>query len=154
METIHIRKAILTDLPVLLEFEQAIITAERPYDVTIKKEGTFHYYDIAALIAAPDAEVLVAECDGQVIGSGHARIRDAKPYLLFPQFAYLGFMYVDPAHRGKGVNKLIVEGLKAWAAAQGLVEVRLDVYAENQAAVKAYEKAGFQKLLVEMRLPL
>ena len=153
MENIHIRKAIVADLPVLLAFEQAIITAERPYDVTIK-EGTFHYYDIADLIASPHAEVLVAEYDGQVIGSGHARIREAKPYLLFPQYAYLGFMYVDPAHRGKGVNKLIVEGLKAWAAAQGMVEVRLDVYAENEAAVRAYEKAGFQQLLVEMRLPL
>jgi GNAT superfamily N-acetyltransferase len=153
METIHIRKAILSDLPVLLAFEQEIITAERPYDTTIK-DGIFHYYDIAGLMASPHAEVLVAECDGQVIGSGHARIRDAKPYLLFPQYAYLGFMYVDPAHRGKGVNKLIVEGLKAWAASQGMVEVRLDVYAENEAAVKAYEKAGFRKLLVEMRLPL
>lgn len=153
METIHIRKAILADLPILLKFEQAIIEAERPYDPTLK-EGTFHYYDIAAMIAASHVEVLVAEYNGQVIGSGYARIQDAKPYLLFPQYAYLGFMYVDPAHRGKGVNKLIVGGLKAWASSQGIVEIRLDVYDENGAAVKAYEKAGFRKLLVEMRLPL
>lgn len=153
METIHIRKAILADLPILLEFEQGIIAAERPYDPTLK-EGTFHYYDIAAMIAASHVEVLVAEYNGQVIGSGYAHIQDAKPYLLFPKYAYLGFMYVDPAHRGKGVNKLIVEGLKAWASSQGIVEIRLDVYDENEAAVKAYEKAGFRKLLVEMRLPL
>jgi GNAT superfamily N-acetyltransferase len=153
METIHIRKAILADLSILLEFEQGIIEAERPYDSTLK-EGTFHYYDIAAMIAASHVEVLVAVYNDQVIGSGYARIQDAKPYLLFPQYAYLGFMYVDPAHRGKGVNKLIVEGLKAWASSQGIVEIRLDVYDDNEAAVKAYEKAGFRKLLVEMRLPL
>lgn len=153
METIHIRKAILADLPILLEFEQHIINSERPYDPTIK-DGIFHYYDIAAMIAASDVEVLVAEYDGQLIGSGYARIKEAKPYLTFPQYAYLGFMYVEPAHRGKGVNKLIVEGLKAWASAQGMVEMRLEVYGGNEAAVKAYEKAGFRTNLVEMRLPL
>lgn len=153
METIHIRKAILTDLPILLEFEQAIIDAERPYDANLK-DGTIHYYDVAAMIAAPHVEVLVAECNGQLIGSGYARIQDAKPYLKFSQYAYLGFMYVEPAHRGKGLNKLIIQGLKAWASSQGMVEMRLDVYGGNEAAVKAYEKAGFRTNLVEMRLPL
>lgn len=153
MGTIHIRKAILAELPVLLEFEQAIINAERPYEANFK-EGTFHYYDIAAMIAAPDVEVLVAELNGELIGSGYARLRDAKPYHKFAQYAYLGFMYVDPAHRGKGVNKLIIEGLKAWASSQGMVEMRLEVYGGNEAAVKAYEKAGFCTNLVEMRLPL
>lgn len=153
MEQFHIRKATSADLPVLLAFEQAIITAERPYDDTLQ-EGEIHYYDVAAMIESPEVEVLVAECDGELIGSGYARIAHGKPYLKFPRLAYLGFMYVVPAHRGKGVNKLIVEGLKAWAIAQGMVEMRLDVYIENQAAVKAYEKAGFIRNLLEMRLPL
>jgi len=153
MENIQIRKAILADMPVLLAFEQGIVTAERPFDNSLK-EGTIHYYDIAAMIAASDVEVLVAQYNGQVIGSGYARIREAKPYLKFPKLAYLGFMYVDPAHRGKGVNKLIIAGLKAWAIEQGMVEMRLDVYADNETAVKAYEKAGFSKNLIEMRLPL
>ena len=153
MENIHIRKATLADLPVLLSFEQAIITAERPYDDTLK-DSEIHYYDVAAMIEAPEVEVLVAEYNGELIGSGYARIEYGKPYLKFPRLAYLGFMYVDPAHRGKGINKRIIEALKVWAIAQGMVEMRLDVYIENQAAVKAYEKAGFIGNLLEMRLPL
>ena len=150
---IHIRPAIAADLPVLLEFEQGIVAAERPFDNTLK-EGIIHYYDLAALITAEDAEVLVAEYAGEIIGSGHARIRDAKPYQVFPKYAYLGFMYVVPEHRGKGVNRMIIEGLGAWAVQQGIRELRLAVYADNAAAVRAYETFGCRQNLVEMRLPL
>lgn len=45
MNLIYIRKAQLSDLATLLEFEQGIITAERPYDPTLKEEK-IHYYDI------------------------------------------------------------------------------------------------------------
>jgi hypothetical protein len=37
MSTINIREAKLEDLNILLEFEQGIITAERPYDPTLKE---------------------------------------------------------------------------------------------------------------------
>ena len=153
MGTIIIRKAVQSDLPVLLTFEQGIVAAQRPFDATLK-EGIIHYYDIAAMIDAAHVEVLVAEANGELIGSGYARIQDAKPYQVFTQYTYLGFMYVVPAWRGKGVNKLILEGLKAWTQQQGITEMRLEVYDENGAALKAYEKAGFRKNLVEMRLPL
>lgn len=153
MQEIIIRKATQADLPVLLDFEQGVIAAERPFDSTLK-EGTIHYYDIAAMITALHIELLVAEAEGRLIGSGYARIDNAKPYLIFNQYVYLGFMYVVPSWRGKGVNKLIINGLKNWAQSQGIAEMRLEVYATNEPAVKAYEKAGFKQLLVEMRLPI
>ena len=58
---------------------------------------------------------------------------------------------VDPAHRGKGVNKLVIEALTKWAISQNMTELRLDVYDENSPAIRAYEKVGFSKHLVEMR---
>ncbi|MFX1706631.1 GNAT family N-acetyltransferase [Chitinophaga sp. CC14] len=153
MQEIIIRKATAADLPTLLEFEQGVITAERPFDPTLK-EGIIHYYDIAAMITASHIELLVAEAAGQLIGSGYARIEDAKPYVKFAQYAYLGFMYVTPSWRGKGVNKLIIDGLKTWAQSRGIVEMRLEVYNENEPAIKAYEKTGFSKHMLEMRLPI
>ena len=64
MSNIHIRKATLEDLPYLLKFEQGIISAERPFDETLVSEN-FHYYDLAERIKEPDAEVLVAEVNGE-----------------------------------------------------------------------------------------
>ena len=88
---------------------------------------------------------------GKLIGSGYARIEASKHYLLHTRHAYLGFMYVVPEHRGKGVNQLIIEALKQWSLSQNITELRLDVYSENQPAINAYEKAGFTKYLIEMR---
>ncbi|TDE46009.1 GNAT family N-acetyltransferase [Flavobacterium rhamnosiphilum] len=151
MHTITIRKAHRNDLEKLLEFEQGIITAERPFDPTLKEEK-IHYYDIEKMISAPHIEVLVAEIDSELVGSGYARIETAKPYLNHLNYAYLGFMYTDANHRGKGVNAKIIEALKEWCNLQDVFELRLDVYNDNSSAIKAYEKAGFKKHLVNMRM--
>ena len=147
---ISIRPATIKDLPVLLQFEQGVISAERPFDPTLKT-GEIHYYDIEHMINAPHIELLVAEQDGELIGSGYARIEDAKHYLQHPQHAYLGFMYTHPDHRGKGVNQKIMEALKQWALGKNMTELRLDVYYKNDSAIKAYEKIGFIRHMIEMR---
>lgn len=148
-----IRPAKREDLATLLTFEQGIIEYERPFDETLRKTP-ISYYDIAAMINDPDVEVVVAEENEQLIGSGYAKIIESKPFLTHSKHAYLGYMFVSEQARGKGVNQKIIARLEAWAKSRGINEVRLDVYAENSAAVRAYEKAGFKKNLVEMRKPI
>ncbi|SDI78729.1 N-acetyltransferase family protein [Mucilaginibacter sp. P25] len=149
-----IRKATIEDLPVLLQFEQGIITAERPFDSTLKPDP-ISYYDLEAFITSTDVQVLVAEIDGEIAGSGYARIKkNPDVYYDFEKYAYLGFMYVLPAYRGMGVNQAIIEELKKWTVEQGLTEIRLEVYNDNIGAIKAYEKAGFKKRMIEMRIRL
>ncbi|MCF0059283.1 GNAT family N-acetyltransferase [Dyadobacter sp. CY356] len=153
MSEIEIRPAKLSDLPALLLFEQGVIQAERPYDSLIKPDPVY-YYDIEEMIKASNIELLVAEIDGDVVGSGYARIENARHFLKYPMHAYLGFMYVDPSHRGKGINRKIIEGLKAWAISQHISELRLDVYSGNLPAINAYEKAGFKKQLINMHMEI
>ncbi|QTE37867.1 GNAT family N-acetyltransferase [Mucilaginibacter gossypii] len=149
-----IRKATIEDLPVLLQFEQGIITAERPFDSTLKPDP-ISYYDLEAFITSTDVQVLVAEIEGEIAGSGYARIKkNPDAYYDFEKYAYLGFMYVLPAYRGMGVNQAIIEELKKWTVEQGLTEIRLEVYNDNIGAIKAYEKAGFKKRMIEMRIRL
>jgi len=144
---ISCRTAVLEDLPTLLTFEQGIIKAERPYDETLRPDP-ISYYDIGELIKLEQAEVAVATDGDLLVGSGYALIKEGKPYRSFTHFAYLGFMYVLPEYRGQGVNQMIVEHLRQWSLQRGVTEARLDVYAGNAAAVRAYEKAS----LVDMRL--
>jgi len=80
MDQIIIRTATLADLDILFSFEQGIISTERPFDPTLR-EGKIHYYDLAQMIKAPSVEVMVAESDGKIIGSGYARIEESKNYL-------------------------------------------------------------------------
>ncbi|WP_114791224.1 GNAT family N-acetyltransferase [Niabella yanshanensis] len=147
----QIRKAYSGDLDTLLEFEQGIIEAERPFDVTLKT-GQFHYYNLKEMLNRDDCAIIVAEENGQLIGSGSARILDAKPYNNYGSYSFLGFMYVDPSFRGRGVNRLIIDALKEWTKSKGLSEIRLQVYSDNSSAINAYEKVGFKPILTEMRL--
>jgi len=150
MKDIFIRKATFNDVDTLLAFEQGVIDAERPFDPTLKQTGV-KYYNIDQMINSAEVELLVAASGDEVIGSGYARIENAKPYLLHEQHAYLGFMYVDPRYRGLGVNRKIIEALSSWSASRGITELRLDVYQTNESAIKAYEKAGFIRHLIQMR---
>ncbi len=137
----------------MLDFEQAIIEYERPFEELMQTEK-FNYYDLEELITDDVCEVLVAELNSQLIGSGYAKLKPSRHYLRDDFYGYLGFMYVDPNHRGKGVNQLIVNKLIEWSKNQGMKSISLTVFEDNDAAIKAYNKVGFRKQFVEMRLNL
>lgn len=147
------RAATQVDLPVLLDFEQDIIAYERPYNPTLKPDP-ISYYDLGELIDREDAEVVVAVAGEDIVGSGSVREKRVAAYFDPPLVAWLGFMYVHPDFRGRGVNGLIMDYLVDWARRRDLFELRLSVYAENDSALRAYEKRGFSPLLLEMRRPL
>lgn len=147
----QIRKANLKDLPVLMELEQGLIAVERTMDPTIK-EGDICYYDLQGFITADDTEVLVVEHNGKIVASGYARIKDDRHYLKHHKQGYLGFMFVVEEHRGKQLNKLIIDNLLIWCKNKGIFELRLDVYEDNIPAIRAYEKVGFTKHMINMRM--
>lgn len=147
----QLREALETDIPKLLEFEQGVVEAERPFNSGIADQGV-KYYDFQSLMESPQAILLVAELEGVLIASGYARIEKAKPYLKHDEHLYLGFMYVDPPYRGQGVNGALMRALISWGKTKGIREYRLDVYTKNSSAIQAYTKLGFKPLIVEMRL--
>lgn len=153
MNSTIIRSATLDDIEVLLTFEQGVIAAERPLTSALK-EDPINYYDIEAFIRDPEVEIVVAVIDHKLIGSGYIRIVGAKQHFRHSRFGYLGFMYVIPDYRGIGINGKIINALLKWGSEQGLKEFKLDVYQENEMAINAYEKIGFKKNMIEMRMEL
>ena len=150
---VEIRKAIETEIDILLSFEKGIIEVEKPFDETLR-EGEIHYYDLIALIRSDKAEVLVAIVDNEIVGSGYAKILEAKPYQKYMEYAYLGFMYVNPAFRGQGINQKILSRLIEWAKSKNLKDIRLEVYDKNTIAKNSYLKFGFKPNLLEMRMDI
>lgn len=163
----QLREATLHDIPQLLQLEQAVIEAERPFNRHIKASGV-KYYDLEALILKPSAILLVMDGnDGElavsredkssctdIIATGYARVDDSRQPFVHQQHGYLGFMYVSPEHRGQGVNQTVIAALSDWCREQQLKTVYLDVYAANQGAIRAYEKAGFVPNMIEMKMDL
>ncbi|HMC01144.1 MAG TPA: GNAT family N-acetyltransferase, partial [Flavobacteriaceae bacterium] len=148
-----VRKATLNDVQILLEFEQGVIEAERPMDPTIKEEK-ISYYSIPDLIISNQSVVYVVEISKEIVASGYAKIKPDRHYLKHQKQGYLGFMFVPESHRGNGYNKLIIDALLKWCKEKNIFEIRLDVYDDNLPAIKAYEKAGFKKHMINMRLDI
>lgn len=151
MENVLIRTAVLADLEILRAYEQELITVERPFDPTIRS-GSLNYYDLEQLILDEEAFVVVAETEGRIISTGYGIPKVARHYLDHTYYAYLGFMYTHPLCRGVGINNRIIQELKKWAYSKELYEIRLTVYSDNLPAIAAYEKAGFKKHIIEMRI--
>jgi len=151
MGKVNIREANTNDMAILLQFEQGVIQAERPFDRTLGPDP-ITYYDLGALMSNNQAIIVVAEYNGTIVGSGYALTKLARHYLDHTHYAYLGFMYTSPEHRGRGINRMIIDFLKKWSEEKGLKEIRLTVYDENENAIRAYEKAGFKRHIIEMRI--
>ncbi|MCJ8319811.1 MAG: GNAT family N-acetyltransferase [Colwellia sp.] len=153
MKNLIIRKALLKDKEQLLNLEQEVVEAERPFNTSIKPNDAI-YYDMAKLLNDDTSHLLVAEFEGQIIATGYAQIRTSKTSLKHNEHSYLGFMYVVPEFRGLGINGQIMNILIDWSKEQGVSDLYLDVYEGNDAAIRAYEKIGFAKSMVEMKLDL
>ena len=88
----------------------------------------------------PVAEAVVAEVDGRVIGFA----------LFFTNFStflgkpglYLEDLYVQPAFRGAGIGRALLEHLGGLAVARGYGRFEWSVLDWNESAIRFYEKMG------------
>ena len=146
-----IREARIEELDCLLALEQKVIAAERPFNHNLKISDVT-YYEIEHLITDRDSCMLVAEVENRIVATGYAQLRESKVSLDHTQHSYLGFMFVEPEARGRGVNKKILAALITWSKSKGANNLYLDVYTDNDAAISAYRKMGFEKSMLEMKL--
>lgn len=79
----------------------------------------------------------VLELDGEIVGyvCGSSMFEDSE----------LMRIAILPAHRGKGLGKLLLERFIEGVAARGAERTFLEVRASNVAALTLYLKSGFQK---------
>jgi len=147
---LKIRKATLNDLSVLLEFEQQLITVERPMDPSLEQINDITYYDISELITSNKSTLFVATINDEIIGCGYGLLRQNKSKFTQKQHGYIGFVFVKEEFRGNGISKLILNAIFDWFKTMNIIEVRLTVYEDNYNAIRAYEKLGFKKSIIEM----
>lgn len=90
---------------------------------------------------------LVAETDGRVIGYIMCRIeRGISSYrtAMPAKKGHIVSVAVSRNHRFKGVGTDLISGAMAGMVEYGAREFFLEVRKSNQAAIKAYEKLGFE----------
>ena len=96
----------------------------------------------AASVFTPPAGVFVVVVDdeGRDVGCGGIRRIDDGPLGIRYEVKHL---YVDPATRGRGWGRLLVEGLEERARGWDAAELVLDTHHTLEAAAALYARSGF-----------
>jgi ribosomal protein S18 acetylase RimI-like enzyme len=122
-----IRTATDSDLPRLLELEGNSFSSDR-----LSRRSFQHW------IKGTHGILLVAECDGSILGYGLALLHKGT------RLARLYSLAVDPAARGKGIGRCLIKQLEERAAARGRLYMRMEVATGNQTAIALYESMDYR----------
>jgi ribosomal protein S18 acetylase RimI-like enzyme len=123
-----VRAALVADLDALERLEQSVFPTDRLSRRSFRR-----------FIQRPSDALLVAEEAGIVIGYA---------LLLFRERTALARLYsvaVDPAVARRGIGRLLLDAAETQALERGCVFVRLEVRADNAAAIALYLAAGYRQ---------
>src|SRR4051812_36900746 len=90
--------------------------------------------------ARPAAEARVAEVDGAVVAFA-LFFTNFSTFLALPGL-YLEDLYVQPAQRGRGIGKALLEHLGALAVERGCGRFEWSVLDWNENAIRFYQRMG------------
>jgi GNAT superfamily N-acetyltransferase len=105
---------------------------------------------------------LVAEVDGEVVGSLDARLETPHPEarfafnrdLLGPRLK-IDYLAVAAAHRGSGVGTALVEAAEAWGREQGATVAELTTYQDSPLAYPFWTgRSGYAPRSINLRKEL
>jgi ribosomal protein S18 acetylase RimI-like enzyme len=99
---------------------------------------------------APNIVILAAERDGEVIGYTYAGVEDTDYMSLRGPAGVLYDIVVDPAHRGQGVGRMLLDATLEALKARGAPRVVLSTAERNAPAQRLFERAGFRRTMIEM----
>lgn len=99
-----------------------------------------------------NAYFLCLKDSGELLG--WIMIDKAFDYLTGDEVGWINDLYVKANHRGKGFSKLLIQEAFNEFKKNGYSDVRLNVYAHNETAMKLYEKMGFQDVSKFMKVTL
>ena len=105
---------------------------------------------LGSQLEEPNVLVLVAERDGELLGYSYAGVEGHDYMSLRGPAGVLHDIVVDPAHRGHGVGRTLLDATLAALAARGAPRVVLSTAEQNDSAQRLFARAGFRRTMIEM----
>ena len=150
-----IRPATRADVPTLGRLGALLVRTHHDFDpqrFIAATPRTEHGYGsfLGTQLQDADTVVLVAERDGDVIGYTYAGAEGFDYMSLRGPAGVVYDIVVDPAHRGRGVGRQLLDATIAALAERGAPRVLLSTAERNEAAQRLFERAGFSRTMIEM----
>jgi ribosomal protein S18 acetylase RimI-like enzyme len=148
MASIPVREALPSDVPslskLLVEVHDLHVAALPHIFTAIAPDAQTEAF-LHDHLTQDDSQAFVAEDAEALVGYCWIQRYDAPPLHLFvpSRSAEIDTLVVAATHRHRGIGRALVERAHAWAAAQGVDEVRIIVYEFNQEALRFYERLGY-----------
>ena len=122
---------------------------QRFLEATPRTENAYGSF-LGSQLEEPGVFVLVAERDGEVIGYSYAGVEGHDYMSLRGPAGVLHDIVVDPAHRGHGVGRALLDATLEALASRGAPRVVLSTAEQNEAAQRLFARAGFRRTMIEM----
>ena len=148
MEEITSRSAALRDIPALGRLLYEVHKVHSDVRPDLFKAGARKYTDeqLEEILQSGERPVFVAEQDGQVAGYAFCIPKQlvGDRSMTDVRTLHIDDLCVDEAARGKHIGTKLYDFVLDFAKRQGYYNVTLNVWADNKAAVKFYEKIGLR----------
>jgi len=105
---------------------------------------------LGSQLGRANAVVLAAEREGEVIGYAFAGVEGLDYMSLRGPAGVLYDIVVDPAERGRGVGRRLLDATLAALEVRGAPRVVLSTAERNEPAQRLFAGAGFRRTMIEM----
>lgn len=156
---VQYREAIESDLPAVCALGMQVNTLHHeafPRHFAAPADPLRDSAHWAASLAQSMATTFVAElAPGQLAGFVTVAVQDEAHSLLQPmRIGRIGTVGVTAEWRGHGIGRTLMQLAQDWVQARGATELRLHVWAFNEAARRLYEELGYEVRMLTLAKPL
>jgi len=150
-----IRRATAADLPGIGRLGGLLVEEHHDFDprrfLGARRRTPADYASfISAHLEDSDGAVLVADDDGDVIGYAYSVIDGYDFLALRGPAGILHDIVVDPAYRGRGVGRRLLDETLAYLKSRGAPRVVLSTAVRNGPAQRLFASVGFRPTMIEM----
>jgi ribosomal protein S18 acetylase RimI-like enzyme len=152
---VTVRPAALADLPAIGRLGALLIRLHHDFDpkrfIAARPDSERMYASfLGTQLDDPDVVVFIAEREDAVLGYTYAGVEGYDYMALRGPAGVLYDIVVDPAHRGHGIGRMLLDATLAALAARGAPRVVLSTAERNEAAQRLFARAGFRRTMIEM----
>ncbi len=155
MKSPNIRPATRADLPAIGRLGTLLVRTHHEFDpqrfipATPRTEHGYASF-LGTQLEVPDVIVLVAEVGGEVAAYAYGGLEGFDYMSLRGPAGVLHDIVVDPAHRGSGVGRILLDATIAALEERGAPRVVLWTATLNESAQRLFERVGFRRTMIEM----